>query len=529
MINQDTRTTVIQLRKAGQGIKAIARTLKISRNTVKSILQIGSAEIPAMQREEKAWEHVALIQNLQYSCKGNLVRVHEELAARGIGLSYSTLTGFCRRHGIGTKPKERAGTYHFSPGQEMQHDTSPHDVEIGGRIRRVQCASVVLCYSRMLFAMVFATFNRFLCKVFLTEAFRHFDGAAGVCMIDNTSVVIAHGTGKTAVPAPEMQAFEGRFSFKFKAHELGDANRSARVERPFNYIEKNFYAGRTFKDLKDLNQQLFDWCMRDHKRHRRHLQASPIELYQTERPCLNPLPAFVPDVYQLHQRTVDLEGYITLHTNRYSLPADFIGRRIEVRETKDKVKVFKGPRLVVEHERREEGARQRVTLPEHQHPGRRGKSAQKLPPIPEEHTLRAAGPEFAALLDLIKKKHRGRAINPTRTLHRMYLEYPTAILKQAIATAISYGLTDLGRIERMTLRNIAGDFFQLPLPSEKHDDQKKTTNQAPTTHGGTREVATDPEPDDGGPAATYQAPQAAADAPGAEQGTRASGKNETEL
>ena len=46
--------------------------------------------------------------------------------ARGATLSYPALTAFCRRHGIGHDPPEPAGRYDFAPGQEMQHDTSPH-------------------------------------------------------------------------------------------------------------------------------------------------------------------------------------------------------------------------------------------------------------------------------------------------------------------------------------------------------------------------------------------------------------------
>jgi len=48
------------------------------------------------------------------------------------------------------------------------------------------------------------------------------------------------------VPVPEMAAFAERYGFHFQAHEKGDANRSARVERSFRYIETNFLAGRTF-------------------------------------------------------------------------------------------------------------------------------------------------------------------------------------------------------------------------------------------------------------------------------------------
>ena len=55
-----------------------------------------------------------------------------------------------------------------------------------------------------------------------------------------------------AVAAPEMEAFAERFSTKFVAHEKGDANRSARVEGRFHYIEKNFYPGRTFPSKKSV-------------------------------------------------------------------------------------------------------------------------------------------------------------------------------------------------------------------------------------------------------------------------------------
>ena len=65
-------------------------------------------------------------------------------------------------------------------------------------------------------------------------------------MIDNTHVVVLRGTGSEMMAVPEMEAFGERFAFHFVAHERGDANRSARVERPFSFIEKNFLAGRTF-------------------------------------------------------------------------------------------------------------------------------------------------------------------------------------------------------------------------------------------------------------------------------------------
>ena len=211
----------------------------------------------------------------------------------------------------------------------MQHDTSPHEVEVGGRKYKAQTASAVLCYSRLLFFQINPTFQRFDCKVFLTAALRYLGGAPERVMIDNTHVVVLRGTGREMIPVPEMEAFGERFGFRFVAHERGDANRSARVERPFSFIENNFLAGRTFTSWEDLNQQARQWCDKVNSTYKKHIRAVPRELFAVERPRLKPLPAWIPEVCRLHQRTVDVEGYVSVNSIRYSTPVSWIGRRVE--------------------------------------------------------------------------------------------------------------------------------------------------------------------------------------------------------
>src|SRR3989454_5352700 len=156
-------------------------------------------------------------------------------------------------------------------------------------------------------------------------------------MIDNTHVVVLRGTGREMIPVPEMEAFGERFGFRFVAHELGHANRSARVERPFWFIENNFLAGRTFSSWEDLNQQARQWCDKVNATYKKHIRAAPRELFAVERLHLKPLPAWIPEVYRLHQRLVDIEGYVALNSNRYSVPVDWNGRRVEGRGTKEKI------------------------------------------------------------------------------------------------------------------------------------------------------------------------------------------------
>ena len=387
------------------------------------------------------------------------MRVHEELVASGAPFSYQALTAFCRRHGIGQAPPVPAGQYHFGPGEEMQHDTSPHELELAGKKRKVQTASAVLCYSRMLFFQCSPTFQRFDCKVFLTAALGYFAGAPGRVMIDNTHVVVLRGTGREMVPVPEMAAFAERFGFHFAAHAIGDANRSARVERPFAFIENNFLAGRTFASWEDLNQQARQWCDKVNSTYKKHLRAVPRELFAVERLHLQPLPVWIPEVYRLHPRLVDIEGYVALHTNRYSVPLDWIGRRVEVRETQDKIAIQLDARHLVSHRRVAEAEHQRVTLAEHRPP--RGQGIPRPDPHPEEKAILATVPEIADYVAALKPRTRKVLTLALRQLLRLVREYPREPLLAAVREAARYGLYDLDRLERMILRRVAREYFLL--------------------------------------------------------------------
>jgi transposase len=468
MLSQAQRTTILELHTQGVGKREIARVLGISRPTVRKVLRSKAPQVPELHRAEKAEPYRERILELFSNCKGNLVRVHEELVAGGAELSYPALTSFCRRHGIGQAPVIAAGRYDFQPGEEVQHDTSLHEVELGGKKRKVQTASAVLCYSRMLFFQFSPTFQRFDCKVFLTDALQYFSGAPTRVMIDNTHVVVLRGTGRDMIPVPEMAAFGERFGFQFMAHAIGNANRSARVERPFWFIESNFLAGRTFADWGDLNQQARQWCDRVNSTYKKHIRAVPRELFAVERPQLKPLPAWIPEVYRLHQRMVDVEGYVALHTNRYSVPLEWIGRRVEVRETKDKIEIQLDARKLVTHGRIAEAEHQRILLPRHRPP--RGQGMARTQPHPEEKAILVTAPEIADYVVTVKQRSRKVPGIALRQLLRLVREYPREPLLAAVREAARYGLYDLDRLERMILRRVARDYFLLDDGKEPHDD-----------------------------------------------------------
>src|SRR6202011_6407480 len=90
-------------------------------------------------------ETLAQLKTAFARARGNVVRARELLAEDGVVVPYSTLTRWAREAGLRTVPR-RAGEYDFLPGQEMQHDSSPHRLAIGGNSVTAQCAGLVLAY-----------------------------------------------------------------------------------------------------------------------------------------------------------------------------------------------------------------------------------------------------------------------------------------------------------------------------------------------------------------------------------------------
>jgi len=351
MIDEGRRETIHTLRAQGVSLREISRLLKISRNTVRRVLR-QSPPLAARRNSALDDELSTLIETLFARCGGNVVRVQELLRDEyQREVTYSTLTRWVRDAAL-RQSKPRAGRYSFEPGEEMQHDTSPMRPLVGDQAVSAQCAALVLAYSRRLYIEFFPRFTRFEAKCFLAQALAFMQGSCPRCVIDNTSVVVAGGSGPEADIAPEMFAFGQAYRVQFVPHRIGHADRKARVERPFDYVTRNFLAGRTFRDWDELNQQARLWCERTaNQKPKRALGMSPEAAYLMERPALQALPANPPPVYQTHYRVVDIEAYVALDTNRYSVPERLLGQRVTVLKYPATVQVFHRQAKVAEHPR----------------------------------------------------------------------------------------------------------------------------------------------------------------------------------
>jgi hypothetical protein len=128
------------------------------------------------------------------------------------------------------------------------------------------------------------------------------------------------------------------------------------------------------------------------------------------------------------------------------------------------VRIFHRHHLVAEHDAFEPGAERTSTLPHH----RRERGASRAAPQmgPEETTLVAAGPEFVAMIALLRTKYQGQALRAIRRLHTLFLDYPTAILRRVLADAVEHKAYDLAQVESLVLRSVGAEIFRLPTKDE---------------------------------------------------------------
>ena len=469
----EIRNSVLTLRQQGTRLREISRLLHLSRNTVRRILRDPAAPAARAGVLDEAMQQ--RLTQVYARAGGNAVRMGQLLAdEHDLAPPYSTLTRWVREAELREPPK-RSGEYHFAPGQEMQHDTSPHRLEVAGKPLTAQCAGLTLAYSRRLFMQYYPRFTRFEAKHFLLHAAQFMDGTCPRCVIDNTSVMLAGGAGADAVIAPEMAAFARALGFEFLAHRVNDPNRKGRIERPFAWIERNFLPARSFASFDDLNAQALRWCVEvANAKPRRALGMSAQAAYVMEKPHLSSLPALLPAVYEVFDRVVDLYGFVSVDTNRYSVPERLVGKTVTVYKHYASIEIHDRRTPVASHPRLIGVRDARHTLAGHHTLRNRRPEAQRLRQAAlQAQLLCGEHPVLDAYVAALGAHHHGRGTRALNRLLNLKRSYPAQPFLGAVAQALKYGLFDLHRLETLVLRNVAGDFFALD-----DDDQDDTPDDA---------------------------------------------------
>ena len=189
---------------------------------------------------------------------------------------------------------------------------------------------------------------------------------------------------------------------------------------------------------------------------------SPDAAYLIEQPHLVPLPDVLPPVYQLLERVVDLHGYVSVDTNRYSVPERYVGKSVAVTKLPAEIQVRRKDTTIAAHRRLIGQRDARNILPGHHTiPVRQGRGT-----AVEEALLGGHHPSLDRYTAALRQRGSGGNRRALRRLIEMKRTYPAGPFIAAIEQALRYGLFDLGRLEDLVLKQVAGNFFALAAREE---------------------------------------------------------------
>jgi transposase len=477
MIEPEKRNAIYQLYKEGLSPRRISKQLHVSRNTVIRIIQQKGCPLQ-ITRKDKIEIDPQLLHRLYNECDGWRERIWEKLSEQeGIKIGYSTLTRLLRELGLDgkrTQPTKRSIQVPDKPGMEMQHDTSLYRIKINGCLRSVIASLLYYRYSKMRYLKFYSSFNRFKMKCFFHEGLTFYGHSAHYCIIDNTSLARLRGSGVNAVMTAEMSQFARQYGFEFICHEIGHANRKAGNERSFYTLESNFFPGRHFESLEDLNRQALEWATR--KMANRPVSKSdliPAAAFEFEKAYLIKLPPYIHPPYLVHYRLIDQYGYISFSGNYYWVP-DTPGlsrQQVKVLQYIESIEMYYRQKLLVRYNLPAEGVKNQKFSP----PGKTPKHQpwnRKKPTALEEKKLRNLCSEVNRYLDFVfnplqkvGQKHRF-----IRQLYGLCQKLALPLFVKTIVRALTYRITNVQTLEHMAAQLLKEGNYANQMPPAPVDE-----------------------------------------------------------
>ncbi len=472
MIEPDKRNAIYQLHKGGMSIRRISQQLNVSRHTVRRIIEEKGC-VRQITRKDKREIDPQLLHRLYNECDGWRERIWEKLIEEeGIKIGYSTLTRLLRDLDFDGKRTKRSIHVPDKPGLEMQHDTSPYRIKINECLTPVIASLLYYRYSKIRYLKFYPSFNRFKMKCFFHEGLIFFGYCARHCIIDNTNLARLRGSGANAVMVEEMSRFARQYGFEFICHEIGHANRKAGNERSFYTVESNFFPGRRFDSLADLNRQALEWAT---KRMANRLVSKsdliPAAAFEFEKSYLIKLPCYINPPYQVQYRLIDQYGYISFLGNYYWVP-DLSRQKVKVLQYSDSIRVYYQRKLLVQYPLPPQGIRNQKFTP----PGKTPKyqpSNRKKPTGVEEKKLRSLSDEVDRYLDFAFNQSQkvGQKHHFIRQLYGLYRKLAPPLFVKTISRALTYRITNPQVIEQMAAQLFKEGNYRIP-PATVDEDYK---------------------------------------------------------
>lgn len=354
MLSHDQWSAVKSLSERGFSRKAIARQLGVNVRTVRRYLKQGRRPY---ERGRPQWEALEEKHGAYLRQRGPFVDwsaqiLFQELRAREYAGGYELVKRWVRP----LRERQRrleAATIRFEtgPGVQAQVDWGSTMIEIAGEPLRVHLFVMTLGYSRRLFARAYPCERLPALLDGHERAFAHFEGRTEEILYDNPRTIVLRrdAEGRHIEWNPIFRDFADTYGFFPRLCRPYRARTKGKVESGVKYVKRNALKGRAFRSWEHLNDWLIEWCLTIADR-RVHGTTHEIPAERFRHEALAPVTGVAP--YRLERnpvRSVANDSLVSLDTNRYSVPWQLVGERVEVAVVQHEVRIFHGRELVATH------------------------------------------------------------------------------------------------------------------------------------------------------------------------------------
>lgn len=329
--------TVKNMHNKGVPIKQIARELKMSKNTVKSLIK--KEEEPKYSRENWTTKVDKYKDNIrkwylekEYSFNGT--RIYNELLKLGYKGSINPVYRFLEtlndeRILISKRASQRFET---PPGDQAQFDWGEYEVYIDSRKTKIYCFTMVLSYSRKKAAVCSLSVNAAAIYEAIQDLFIELGGVTKELLIDNPkALVLSHKKGEEVIFNANALKLVTYIKTELNACLPLRPRTKGKIEKPNQYIEEQFIKGSSFSNMEELNFEIKhfmrNWNMRTHGTTRR----VPNDMFEDEQPLLIKLKDKLIMNSDLEVRTVSTDSFVMVDTNRYSVPVRYVDKKVNIR------------------------------------------------------------------------------------------------------------------------------------------------------------------------------------------------------
>jgi len=453
---------VVQLEREGMSRRAIARALKISRNTVRQIVeehervrQSPHCALPTRHSKRRPSRldpfRPPIDELFRLYPDITAQRVFESLHEKGFDGGYTVVKDLVRRIRPKKAPTPSLETPPREPGDMAECDWSPYPVTFTHAPPvTLQAFGYTLRYSTRKFYSFHEGNGLHPLMDGHVHAFERFGGAARHCKYDSQKPVVLRWEGGQPIYNPRFIDFSTHYELSPVACRRRHPNDKPRVERSFYELTLSFFRGRSFRDRADLAAQLTHWMdtIADLRPLKRMRHRTRLELFAEEQPLLRALPRHPYDTARVLYKLCDIEGFITWESNRYSLPYEYVTEILPVRITENELFIYKANlSCIARHPLLARGAGRQSILD-----GHRPRHAERGPDLDQLRRAFAdlGEPAAAFLAALEKHQHRSAAYHARKVL-ALREGHDTADLLAVLSHALAYGALEHSAVERILL------------------------------------------------------------------------------